>query len=145
MSFFGWGVRNARSAAAKTSPVIRPAAEPTTEAGWQRLREQPRPQDLVLSPLAKTWCDSLHQRDQPTRLCALFPRIANRLALCWNDPELASRVLDDLVVDKRRNRAGFPPEVSQEMIQLRLLRPLRAGNSGNAPLWDASAMASCDR
>jgi hypothetical protein len=145
MSFFGWGMRNSRSAAAKTSIARRPAAQPTTEAGWQRLREQPRPQDLVLSPLAKTWCDSLHQRHQPTQLCALFPRVANRLALCWNDPELASRVLDDLVVDKRRNRAGFPPEVSQELIQLRLLRPPRAGNSGFAPLWDASGMASCDR
>ncbi len=145
MSFFGWGARNARSAAVKTSPARRQAAEPTTEAGWQRLREQPRPQDLVLSPLAKTWCESLHRRHQPTQLCALFPRLANRLALCWNDSALASRVLDDLVVDKRRNRTGFPPEVSQELIQLRLLRPSRAANSGFAPLWDASGMASCDR
>lgn len=145
MSFFGWGARNARSAPARTSAARRPAAEATTEAGWQRLREQPRPQDLVLSPLAKTWCESLHQRNQPTQLCALFPRVANRLALCWNDSALASRVLDDLVVDKRRNRAGFPPEVSQELIQLRLLRPAPPGNSGFAPLWDASGMASCDR
>ena len=145
MSFFGWGARNARSAPARTSAARRPAAEPTTEAGWQRLREQPRPQDLVLSPRATTWCESLHQRNQPTQLCALFPRVANRLALCWNDSALASRVLDDLVVDKRRNRAGFPPEVSQELIQLRLLRPAPPGNSGFAPLWDASGMASCDR
>jgi hypothetical protein len=145
MSFFGWGARNARSAAAKTSAARRPAAEPTTEVGWQRLREQPRPQDLVLSPLAKTWCDSQHPQHRPARLCALFPRVANRLALCWNDPVLVSRVLDDLVVDRRRNRAGFPPEVSQELIGLRLLRPSRASNSGFAPLWDASGMASCDR
>jgi hypothetical protein len=71
--------------------------------------------------------------------------VANRLALCWNDSALASRILDDLVVDKRRNRAGFPPEVSQELIQLRLLRPAPPGNSGFSPLWDASGMASCDR
>ncbi len=145
MSFFGWGARNARSAATRTYPARRPTAEPTTESGWQRLREQPRPQDLVLSPLARTWCDGLSQHHRPEQLCARFPRVANRLALCWNDPELASRVLDDLVVDKRRNRAGFPPEVSQELIQLRLLRPPRAGNSGFAPLWDASSMACCDR
>ena len=145
MSFFGWGARNARSAPARTFTARRPAAEPTTEAGWQRVREQPRPQDLVLSPLAKAWCESLHQQHQPTQLCALFPRVANRLALCWNDSALASRILDDLVVDKRRNRAGFPPEVSQELIQLRLLRPAPPGNSGFSPLWDASGMASCDR
>jgi len=98
-----------------------------------------------LSPLAKTWCESLHERHRPTELCARFPRVANRLALCWNDPALASRVLDDLVVDRRRNRAGFPPDVSQELIRLRLLRPSLAGDSGFAPLWDASGMASCDR
>lgn len=145
MSFFGWSLRRSRSAAAQPSAARRPAAEPTTESGWQRLREPPRPQDLVLSTLAKRWCESLQQRYQPTQLCALFPRLANRLALCWNDEALASRVLDDLVVDKRRNRAGFPPAVSQELIRLRLLRPSRPGSSGFTPLWDASNMASCDR
>lgn len=146
MSFFGWGAPHARGAAAKTSPARPIAAEPTTDSGWQRLREQPRPHNLVLSPLAAAWCDSFPQRQRPTQLCALFPRVANRLALCWNDATLVSRVLDELVIDKRRNRAGFPPEVSQELIRLRLLRPSRAGgNSDFAPLWDASDMASCDR
>ena len=145
MSIFGWGARHDRSAATKTPPSRRPVAEPTTESGWQRLREQPRPQDLVLSSLARAWCDALSEHHRPEQLCALFPRVANRLALCWNDSALASRVLDDLVVDKRRHRAGFPPEVSQELIRLRLLRPARAGNSGFAPLWDASSMACCDR
>ncbi len=93
-----------------------------------------------------TWRDSLQQQHRPTQLCALFPRVANRLALCWNDAVLASRVLDELVVDKRRNRAGFPREVSQELIRLRLLRPSRPGStSGFASLWDSSGMASCDR
>ena len=146
MSIFGWGgARNARSVAATTSPSRRPAAVPTTEAGWQRVREQPRAQDLALSLQAQTWCDALHPRHRPTQLCALFPRVANRLALCWNDAALAARVLDDLVVDKRRNRVGFSPDVSQELIRLRLLRPSQAGSSGFAPLWDASSMASCDR
>ena len=146
MRIFGWGARQAQSTAATIAPARRPATEPTTESGWQRLREQPRPRDFALSPLAITWCDALQQRSRPTQLCALFPRVANRLALCWNDAALASRVLDDLVLDKRRHRAGFPPEVSQELIRLRLLRPSRAGgNSSFAPLWDASSMASCDR
>ena len=146
MSFLGWGARHAPSAAAKASAARRPAAEPTTDAGWQRLREPPRPQNLVLSPLAAAWCDSLPLRHRPTQLCALFPRVANRLALCWNDASLVSRVLDELVVDKRRSRTGFPPKVSQELIRLRLLRPSRAGDSsGFAPLWDAGGMALCDR
>ncbi len=145
MSFFERGGRHSRSAAGTTSPVRRPVAEPTTGAGWQRLREQPRPQDLVLSTLAETWRDSLHQRHRPTLLCELFPRVANRLALCRNDPALMSRVLDELVIDRRRDRAGFPPEVTQELIRLRLLRSSRSGSSGFAPLWDTSGMAICDR
>ena len=146
MSFFGRGARDVPSAAAKTSAARRTAAEPTTDSGWQRLREPSRPQDLVLSPLAAAWGDSLTARHRPTQLCALFPRVANRLALCWNDSALVARVLDELVVDKRRSRTGFPPEVSQELIRLRLLRPSRAGDSsGFAPLWDAGGMALCDR
>lgn len=144
MSFFGWGARKTHGTAARSS-ASRRVVEPTTESGWQRLREPPRPQDLVLSSLAQRWCESLQQRYRPTQLCARFPRLANRLALCWNDEALASRVLDDLVVDKRRNRTGFPPEVSQELIRLRLLRPSRSGSSGFSPLWDASSMAVCDR
>lgn len=144
MSFFGWGTRKTRGAASRDT-ASRRFVEPTTESGWQRLREPPRPQDLVLSSLAQRWCESLQQRYRPTQLCTLFPRLANRLALCWNDEVLASQVLDDLVVGKRRNRTGFPPAVSQELIRLRLLRPSRPGSSGFAPLWDASNMAVCDR
>lgn len=146
MSFFGWGARNPPGPATRISPARRPAAEPTTESGKRALRGQPRAQDLVLSSQAASWCESLQPPNRPTQLCRLFPRVANRLALCWNDAALASRVLDDLAVDKRRNRAGFPPEVSQELMRLRLLRTSRPGcHSDYAPLWDASGMACCDR
>lgn len=145
VGFFGWGERHSRSAATRTSASRLPVAEPTTESGWQRLREQPRPQDQVLSPLARTWCQALSQRHRPDQLCAQFPRIANRLALCWDDPVLASRLLDSLVMDRRRNRAGFPPGVSQELMQLRLLRTSRPGHSDFAPMWEARGMATCDR
>ena len=145
MSIFGWGVRGARSAATKSAPVRRAAQEPTSESGWQRLRGQLRPQDLVLSPLTKTWCESLSPRHRPTQLCALYPRVANRLALCWNDPALVSRVLDDLVLGRRLSRRGFPPAVSQELVNLRLVRSSAAAPSGFSPLWDVSGMAITDR
>lgn len=145
MSVFGWGARSAQSAATKVAPASREAVEPTSESGWQRLRDQSRPQDLVLSPLAKAWCDSLSHDHRPTQLCTLYPRVANRLALCWNDPALVSRVLDDLVLGRRRRRTGFPPAVSQELMRLRLLRSATAAPSGFVPLWDASGMAITDR
>lgn len=145
MSIFGRGAHNTRSATTKAVPARRAAEEPTSESGWQRLREESRPQDLVLSPLAKTWCDSLSPEHRPTQLCALYPRLANRLALCWNDPALVSRVLDDLVLGRRRGRTGFPPAVSQELVNLRLLRSTTSAPSGFVPMWDASGMAITDR
>lgn len=148
MSIFGsWG----RSApvAARSSASQRPRATPTTESDWQRMRDVPRPQDTVLSSLARHWCDAMGQRDRPDQLCALYPRIANRLALCWDDPTLVSRVLGELVIDRRRSRAGFPPAVLQELMRLRLLRPSRAASNSSSsnftPLWDASGMAIGDR
>lgn len=145
MSIFGWGARSPRSAVNKAAPARREAVEPTSEAGWQRLREPSRPKDLVLSPLTQAWCDSLSHEHRPTQLCALYPRVANRLALCWNDPVLVARVLNDLVLGQRRQRTGFPPAVSQELMRLRLLRSATAAPSNFAPLWDASGMAITDR
>lgn len=146
MSFFGsWGRSPRTTAQTHRAETVRTLPTPTGESGWDCLREQPRPQDLVLSALAQKWCHSLQERQRPVQLCALFPRIANRLALCWDDPALVSKVLDELVVDRRRNRAGFPPAVSQELVNLRLLRPSSAGFSGFTPLWDSTSMASSDR
>ncbi len=145
MSIFGSGARKARSTATQSAPARRAVAETDNESDGQHLRERPRPQDLVLTRLATTWRDALPQQYRPTQLCELYPRVANRLALCWNDPALASRVLDDLMVDRRRNRSGFPPAVSRELVSLRLARSSTGGPSGFIPLWDASAMAITDR
>ncbi|MDO9313766.1 MAG: hypothetical protein Q7T97_04365 [Burkholderiaceae bacterium] len=145
MSLFGWfnhggpSTTNARSRTALRSPSF-PA-----EADWTRVRQPLRPQDLVLSALARRWQASLANHHRPDHLCAMYPRVANRLALCWDDSSLASKVLDELVVDKRRGRAGFPPAVSQELIQLRLLRPAPQRPSDFTPLWDPTNMACGDR
>lgn len=145
MSLFGWWGRSGPpSTVARTRTVPRPPSAPS-DADWARVRQPLRPQDLALSAQARRWQASLADRYRPDHLCAMYPRVANRLALCWDDASLSSKVLDDLVVDKRRGRAGFPPAVSQELIQLRLLRPAPARPSDFTPLWDPSQMACGDR
>jgi hypothetical protein len=109
------------------------------------MRQPLRPQDLVLSSMARCWQASLKERYRADHLCAHYPRLANRLALCWDDPVLATKVLDGLLVDRRRGRTGFPPAVMQELIRLRRLRPSQAIASSFSPLWDARSMATCDR
>lgn len=48
-----------------------------------------------------------------------FPRIANVVARAWNDAAEFQAVLDDLLVDRRGGRQGFPLEVTEELLVLR--------------------------
>jgi hypothetical protein len=48
-----------------------------------------------------------------------FPRIANVVARAWNDAAEIQAVLDDLLIDRRGGRQGFPLEVTEELLVLR--------------------------
>ena len=41
------------------------------------------------------------------------------MAVLWDDPNSARRYLEDLLVDKRGNRQGFPLDVLRELLVLR--------------------------
>jgi hypothetical protein len=51
----------------------------------------------------------------------MYPRIANRIASAWRDSEAARASLDDLLIDRRGGRQGFPPFVLAELLHLRTL------------------------
>ena len=87
---------------------------------WSKVRAPVRDQDLQLSDLARRWVDEMPQGLAPRELAREYPRIANRLALCWGDPKLAMAVLDSLLTDKRGGRRGFPRAVDQELRALRV-------------------------
>ena len=89
-------------------------------------RAPPPDTDRQLSRLVPRWLESLPPEAFPRYLCEHFPRIANRLALCWSDPDLAVRLLDDFFLDKRGTRQGFPAEASAELTRLRYLAAHRA-------------------
>jgi hypothetical protein len=84
-------------------------------------RSAPNPRDLSLSSLAQSWSAKLPAAQRPHELCNAYPRIANRLALCWGDPVLTANVFRELMTDRRRGRKGFPPAVRQELLALREL------------------------
>jgi hypothetical protein len=94
---------------ARKSPLMTPEAR----------RSPPNESDKMLSRLVPRWLASLPPDTRPDYLCAHFPRIANRLALCWTDPSLALRLLDDLFRDKRGGRRGFPSKALDELTSLR--------------------------
>jgi hypothetical protein len=94
-------------------------AEPSFDFTRQR-RASP-----VASLLLNTqkWFDTLPRRVQPHALCKLYPRIANLIAAMWADTEALKAYFDELLVDRRRGRRGFPVDVFND---LRVLREYQA-------------------
>lgn len=107
--------------------------------------------ERTLSAAAQEWLHNFPPAVKPERLAEAFPRIANRLALCWRDTSLVDKVMDDLLVDKRGGRTGFPPTVSAELLRLQAFHERRSRSAvrdeGSTPgkAWDRHLQASADR
>lgn len=133
----------AERAAARHS--IRLAAE-CGACGQPWTRSAPLPQDGALSVLARAWAAQLPQALRPASLLQCFPRLANRLALCWADPALASMLLTELRTDRRGGRRGFPPSVAKELLSLHRNLALGTGAKVAARRFDPwSHQATADR
>ena len=84
---------------------------------WQAKRAS-HPANGLLRPTVN-WASALPNDARPSALLTKFPRIANLLAVLWQDPNSLRRYMDDLLVDKRGNRQGFPLDVLRELFALR--------------------------
>ncbi len=51
-----------------------------------------------------------------------FPHLVNRLAAVWDDARRLRRFVDELLMDERGGRAGFPYETLNELITVREAR-----------------------
>ena len=136
----------------KPAPVRRPnrasstaAAVPKTDEDWVKTRTPQREQDLVLSDQVVGWLQQLPQAVRPSQLCVHYPRVANRIALCWSDPLLTEQVFDALLLSRRGKRKGFPPSVAAEMLRLRAFHSRHKGTQQGVRMWDRSQMAVSDR
>ena len=94
-----------------------PAAKSQNDEDWSTRRAS-EPVNGLLRPTI-SWAQSLPPQALPNALLAKFPRIGNLLAVLWDDPNSARRYLDDLLVDKRGNRQGFPLDILRELLALR--------------------------
>lgn len=95
----------------------RPAEKRETDSDWTTRRAS-EPANGLLRPTF-TWASALPPDIQPRALLYKFPRIANLIAAMWGDPNSLRRYVDDLLVDKRGNRQGFPVDVLRELFELR--------------------------
>ena len=137
MSFyrkFAGEALNEVSSTVTPRPKEKSDAERRAEAAREEVERQKRsrgtPNNAPL-PRTLTWAASLPADVRPHELLRGFGRIANLIAASWNDPDATYHYLDGLLVDRRGNRQGFPPEVMSELLVLRThyagLHPPRTG------------------
>jgi hypothetical protein len=86
---------------------------------WVQRRRKPGPADRALTGQALDWLITLPQPIQPHEIVDRFPRVINRLAAAWNDPQQAHDLLHELLHDPRPGRKGFPAPVKRELKILR--------------------------
>ena len=67
---------------------------------------------------ARQWLHELPAAVRPVVLPQTYARIANRICALWSDPLRCARLLTDLMIDRRGDRIGFPPEVAMELATL---------------------------
>lgn len=104
-------------------------------APWAQ-RCAPRITDAALTGTARRWLRRLPSRRRPLRLCAVHPRVANRIAWCWSDAALSAQVLEDLLVDRRGGRRGFPPTIVRELQRLREYNAQQRTETRPERMWE---------
>jgi hypothetical protein len=101
-------------------------------------RQPASPYDRSLNKSAANWIQELPPAVRPRESVIRFPRILNRLARYWDSPAMLEQTFNDLLVDKRIGRKGFPPEILSEIRALyahyRYLHPER---DDAADLWSS--------
>jgi len=72
----------------------------------------------ALTPAASAWLRALPMRLKPLQLCNAYQRVVNRIAGAWSDPALTDGVFNELLLDRRGGRKGFPPGIAAEILRL---------------------------
>jgi|SRR5215831_18935204 len=78
----------------------------------------------------REWAERLPAEVRPMALFRDYARIANLIALAWDDSIAFNSYMDSLLTDKRGNRRGFPADVRKELYVLVQVRYqiLRSGD-----------------
>jgi hypothetical protein len=90
---------------------------PPAPRDWTTARKA-RPAD-TLFPATLRWIDALPEEVRPHALSRAFPRIANMLARLWPNAAAFSDYMNDLLVDRRGGRKGFPLQILADLNRLR--------------------------
>jgi hypothetical protein len=101
----------------RSSMAPKKAHSLTKAVGKDQRTEQA--QENALSAAAVSLLQSLDDTARPQQLPALYPRIVNQLATLWRRPTQLDDYFDELLLDQRGNRQGFPLKVVSELMDLK--------------------------
>lgn len=102
--------------AATSLELDTPKPAEKSRSNYRDTTEQTRPDIKELMP----WVQQLPAEVRPRHLIVQYPRIANKMAKLWKYPIACEKYLNELMLDERGDRQGFPPEVGQEITALQI-------------------------
>jgi hypothetical protein len=68
-----------------------------------------------LLPASQRWLTSMPVEARPQALTTHYARIVNLIAQHWNDRDACAAYFNDLLIDHRGNRQGFPAPVQADI------------------------------
>jgi hypothetical protein len=108
------------------------------EAAFKAMRRAQENGETQLTTEAQALLSSLDEAVRPQELAARYPRIVNQIARQWRTPALMDRYFQDLLMDTRGNRQGFPLKIVMELSTLREHYTGMSGSARAAGVWDGS-------
>jgi hypothetical protein len=93
------------------------SADAHDEQDWSSVRKA-RPADYLL-PASQKWLEHLPHDVRPLALAMHFPRIVNLVVIQWHDRRGCAEYFEELLIDRRGGRRGFPADVQRELSRLR--------------------------
>jgi hypothetical protein len=88
-----------------------------SERDWSAVRKA-KPVNYML-PASMEWLKALPRDVRPMALAVQYPRIANLLAMDWNNAARCLAYFSELLEDRRGGRKGFPADVLRNLKTLR--------------------------
>ena len=108
------------------------------EAAFKAMRRAQENGETQLTAEGQALLSSLDEAVRPQELAARYPRIVYQIARQWRTPTLMDRYFQDLLMDTRGSRQGFPLKIVMELSTLREHYTGMSGSARAAGVWDGS-------
>ena len=108
------------------------------DAAFKSMRSATDGTDAQLTKEATALLASLDDGVRPKELASRYPRIVNKIARDWRLPSQLDRYFQELLMDTRGNRQGFPLKIVMELSTLREHYTGMSGSARAASVWDAN-------